>query len=80
MMSTHDKFSGEGGDVAPFPRPLILLEDAKTLLRKRKLCPKKLCHSRGSPQGVGNNLGTSGAENRPKPAIKATLRHDETTR
>jgi hypothetical protein len=36
----------------PLPQTLLLLEDAKTLLRKRKLCPKKLCHSKGSPQGV----------------------------
>src|SRR5216683_6219759 len=28
----------------------------------RKLCPKKLCHSKGSPQKLGNNLGTNVAE------------------
>src|SRR6266581_5108116 len=36
-------------NTVPFPSPLLLLGDAKTLLRKRKLCPKKLCHPRGSP-------------------------------
>ena len=30
--------------------PLLLLEDARTLLQKRKLCPKKLRHLRGSPK------------------------------
>ena len=27
------------------------------LLRKRKLCPKKLCHSKGSPHKLGSKLG-----------------------
>ncbi len=45
---------GKGGDIAPFPRPLTLLEDARTLLRKRKLCPNNLCHLKGSPQNVVN--------------------------
>jgi len=31
-------------------RPLLLLEDARTLLQKRKLCPNDLCPERGSPQ------------------------------
>ena len=39
-----------------FPRPLLLLEDARTLLQKRKLCPKKLCHPRGSPQPFPSNF------------------------
>src|ERR1700730_833765 len=34
-------------------RSLLLLEDAKTLLRKRKLCPKKLCHSKRHPTNFG---------------------------
>ena len=38
-----------------FPRPILLLEDAKTLLGKRKLCPKNLCHLRGSPHKWGTN-------------------------
>src|ERR1700719_905775 len=62
---------GEGGDVAPFPKPFILLEDAKTLLRKRKLCPKKLCQLRGSPQALGNNLETIGPKSGPKSASSA---------
>ena len=40
-------------DAVPFPRPLLLLEDARTLLQKRKLCPKNLCHQRGSPHDFG---------------------------
>src|SRR5262249_4508156 len=51
--------AGDGdSDAVPFPRPLLLLEDATTLLQKRKLCPEDLCHQRGSPHQVGNNLGT----------------------
>jgi hypothetical protein len=48
-----------GGDsnAVPFPRPLLLLGDAKTLLRKRKLCPKKLCHLRGSSLRFRSNFG-----------------------
>jgi len=48
---------GKGGDIAPFPRPLTLLEDARTLLRKRKLCPNNLCHLKGSPQYSKTALG-----------------------
>src|SRR6266436_1534608 len=48
---------GKGGDIAPFPRPLTLLEDARTLLRKRKLCPNNLCHLKGSPHQLGSDLG-----------------------
>jgi putative transposase len=48
----------EDSNAVLFPRPLILLGDARTLLRKRKLCPKKLCHFRGSPHKSGNKLGT----------------------
>ncbi len=51
-----------------FPGSLFLLEDAQTFLRKRKLCPKKLCHLRGSPQFLGNILGTIAAENQAKPS------------
>jgi galactose-1-phosphate uridylyltransferase (family 1) len=48
------RVAGEGdSNAVPFPRPLLLLGDARTLLRKRKLCPKKLCHPRGSPQAFG---------------------------
>jgi hypothetical protein len=36
---------------------LLLLGDARTLFRKRKLCSKKLCHLRGAPQKFGANLG-----------------------
>ena len=57
---------GKGGDIAPFPRPLTLLEDARTLLRKRKLCPNNLCHLKGSPHLLRNNLGTIAAEYRAK--------------
>jgi transposase-like protein len=47
---TLERGAGDGGSNAvPFPRPFLQLGDAKTLLRKRKLCPKKLCHLRGSP-------------------------------
>jgi hypothetical protein len=42
---------------SPFPRPLLLLGDARTLLRKRKLCPKKLCQLRGAPQYIRYNWG-----------------------
>ena len=46
--------AGDGdSDAVPFPRPLLLLEDARTLLQKRKLCPNDLCHERGSPQKFG---------------------------
>src|SRR6266567_6909746 len=44
-------------NTVPFPSPLLLLGDAKTLLRKRKLCPKKLCHPRGSPHPLGSIWG-----------------------
>jgi hypothetical protein len=45
---------GDGdSDAVPFPRPLLLLEDARTLLQKRKLRPNDLCHERGSPQKLG---------------------------
>jgi hypothetical protein len=40
---------------SPSPDPFSCLGDTGTLLRKRKLCPKKLCHLRGSP----HNLGTT---------------------
>ena len=40
----------KAGNAVPFPRPLLLLEHARTLLQKRKLCPKNFCHERGSPQ------------------------------
>jgi hypothetical protein len=44
-----ERAAGDGdSNAVPFPRPLLLLGDARTLLRKRKLCPKKLCHLRGS--------------------------------
>jgi hypothetical protein len=33
-------------NAAPFPRSFLLLEDARTPLRKRTLCPKKLRHLR----------------------------------
>ncbi len=57
----------EDSNAVLFPRPLVLLGDARTLLRKRKLGPKKLCQLSGSPQMLGNDLGTIAAENRPKP-------------
>src|ERR1700687_2779864 len=38
---------------ATLSRPLLLLGDARTLLRKRKLCPNNLCHLRGSPHIQG---------------------------
>ena len=40
--------AAEDGDsnAVPFPRPLLLLEDARTLLQKRKLCPK-ICATKG---------------------------------
>jgi hypothetical protein len=55
--SGHPEFLGQP-IVAPFPRPLSLLGDARTPLRKRKLCPKKLCQIRGSPQTSENKLRT----------------------
>src|SRR6266702_6513733 len=55
-------------NAVPFPRPLLLLGDARTLLGKRKLCPKKLCHFRGSPQESGSEMSPFAAEYRPKPA------------
>src|SRR6266566_669561 len=49
--------AGDGdSNAVPFHRPLLLLGDARTLLRKRKLCPKKLCHLRGSPQQFPSNF------------------------
>jgi len=59
-----------------FPRPLLLLGGARTLLRKRKLCPKKLCHLRGSPQGNENNLRTK----RPKYHAKCDYKTQVTAR
>jgi hypothetical protein len=50
VVPSRDRYS----DAVPFPRPLLLLGDAGTLLRKRKLCPKKLCHLRGSPQAAAS--------------------------
>jgi len=41
---------GTGTQMPSPSQPLLLLEDARTLLQKRKLCPKNLCHERGSPQ------------------------------
>src|SRR5260370_11800914 len=42
---------GKGGDIAPFPRPLTLLEDAITHLRQRKRYPNDLCrHNRRPPE------------------------------
>jgi hypothetical protein len=36
---------GEGiQNAVPFASPLLPLGDARTLLGKRKLCPKRLCH------------------------------------
>ena len=54
---------GKGGDIAPFPRPLTLLEDARTLLRKRKLCPNNLCHLKGSPHRTGTGCGNYDTRN-----------------
>ena len=52
-----ERASGErDSNAVPFPRPLLLLEDARTLLQKRKLRPKNLCHERGSPQGFRSNF------------------------
>ena len=52
--TASERTAGEGdSNAVPFPRPLLLLGDAKTPLRKRKLCPKKLCRLRGSPQSLG---------------------------
>ena len=45
-------------------RFLFLLGDARTLSRERKLCLRKLCRLRGSPQKHGNNLGTIAAKYR----------------
>ena len=54
--------AGEGdSNAVPFPSPLLLLGDARTLLRKRKLCPKKLCQLRGSPHATLSNLGPFGS-------------------
>ena len=53
-----ERAAGDGdSNAVPFPRPLLLLEDARTLLQKRKLCPKNLCHLRGSPQPFRSNFG-----------------------
>jgi hypothetical protein len=46
------------------PQTLLLPGDARTLLRKRKLCPNNLCHLRGSAHKLGNNLGTNTTEYR----------------
>src|ERR1700722_4442738 len=60
--STAERFLkgywGKDSNAVPFPRPLLLLGDAKPLLGKRKLCPNNLCHLRGSPQKDGNKMGT----------------------
>jgi hypothetical protein len=34
-----------------------LRKEIQELLRKQKLCPKKLCHLRGSPHGFQSNFG-----------------------
>ena len=44
-------------NAVPFPRPLLLLGDARILLGKRKLCPNNLCHPRGSPHPFQSNFG-----------------------
>src|ERR671923_585761 len=49
---------GRGFKCRPLLQPLLLLEDARTLLQKRNLCPKKLCHLRGSPQNSRSNMGS----------------------
>src|SRR5882672_1401642 len=55
-----ERAAGDGdSNAVPFPRPLLLLGDARTLLRKRKLCPKKLCHLRGSPHRFAPKLRPS---------------------
>ena len=46
----------------PFSRALLLLEDAKILLRKRKLCPNNLCHQGFTPV-TREHLGTITAKN-----------------
>jgi hypothetical protein len=43
--------------LSPSPDPFSLLGDARTLLQKRKLCPKKLCQLRGSPHLFRSNFG-----------------------
>src|SRR5260370_39183031 len=49
-------FGVHSTNAVPFPRPLLLLGDARTLLRKRKLCPKKMCQLRGSPHTLASKL------------------------
>ena len=45
--------------------------------RHRKLCPKNLCRLRGSPQNLGNNLGTIAAK-KPAKIEHQDTRKDET--
>src|SRR5215469_5351802 len=55
-----ERAAGDGdSDAVPFPRPLLLLEDARTLLQKRKLCPNDLCHERGSPHAIESDCRTN---------------------
>jgi len=65
---TSTKCAGEGDSIiVPFPRPLLLLGDARTLLQNGNCAQRKLCQLRGSPQELRHNLGTNTAEHHAKP-------------
>jgi hypothetical protein len=53
---------GRGLSAVPFPRPLPLLGDTRNVQRNCNCAHRKLSQWRGSPQKVGNNLGTVTAE------------------
>src|SRR4029077_10032594 len=64
-------------NAVPFPRPLLLLGDARTLLGKWKLCPKKLCQLRGHPKNYGpimvQQLFPSALNGRWKPSVSPSF-------
>jgi hypothetical protein len=55
---------GKGLKCRPLPLTPYPARRCKDAIRKRKLCPKNLCHLRGSPHYLVNLLGTSGSRGR----------------
>ena len=53
------KAAGDGdSDAVPFPRPLLLLEDARTLIQKGKLCLQRFVPRKGFTSNSRYNFGT----------------------
>src|SRR3989449_7474059 len=55
---------------SPSPDPFSCQKMQKRCYESGSCVQKKLCHSKGSPQRIGNNLGTFAAENWPKSCIR----------